>query len=222
MRARRAGLLGFFTSPDVICEHCRKPYPEGTKAGKRFCSVDCQRLAYLQTKALRRVAELGDRICAFCQESVPLELRSDARHCSVLCQQAAWYMENNERLRRAARAWAVENHERVTEHNERRRARMAAVTAEKVDIEALWTRDGGHCWICQGAIDRDLRYPHPFSRSLDHVVPISKGGAHAMGNVALSHLRCNISKKDKLLAHLPGWFGIEGEEEPGAMAPTAA
>ncbi|MGH3587804.1 MAG: HNH endonuclease [Pseudonocardia sp.] len=35
---------------------------------------------------------------------------------------------------------------------------------------------------------------------MDHVVPLSKGGAHAIGNVLPACAPCNLSKSDKLLS----------------------
>ncbi|NKT05174.1 hypothetical protein GS485_11095 [Rhodococcus hoagii] len=40
-------------------------------------------------------------------------------------------------------------------------------------------------------------YPHPKSASLDHVIPLSCGGAHDPSNVALAHLACNVAKGDR-------------------------
>lgn len=40
------------------------------------------------------------------------------------------------------------------------------------------------------------------SPSIDHVIPLSRGGAHAMGNVQSAHLRCNSSKGDKLIGEV--------------------
>lgn len=34
---------------------------------------------------------------------------------------------------------------------------------------------------------------------IDHVIPLSRGGSHSLGNLAVSCLSCNRSKKDKLL-----------------------
>ena len=35
------------------------------------------------------------------------------------------------------------------------------------------------------------------SVSLDHVVPLSRGGSHTLGNVRCAHLICNIRKGSK-------------------------
>jgi len=62
-------------------------------------------------------------------------------------------------------------------------------------------------------VDPSLKYPDPMSVSLDHIVPVSLGGMHAMSNVQCSHLFCNLSKNNRvaqevaviptLLRHLP-------------------
>lgn len=217
MRARRAGNVGSFRSPDVLCRRCGIYYSEGTKSGKYFCSKQCQLAQQHEDRAMRRVLLLGERTCGFCQGPVPLELRNDARNCSVRCQQASWYLQNDDRLRKAARVWARQNPDSRLEMNERRRARKLALQSEPVDIAAVWDRDEGKCWICSSVVPRDAKYPHPLSRSLDHVIPLAKGGGHTFSNVALAHLRCNISKQDRLLESLPHWFELGREEEPGVV-----
>jgi 5-methylcytosine-specific restriction endonuclease McrA len=42
-----------------------------------------------------------------------------------------------------------------------------------------------------------LRRPSPWSVSLDHIVPVSKGGTHTRDNVQAAHLRCNQAKGDR-------------------------
>jgi 5-methylcytosine-specific restriction endonuclease McrA len=36
--------------------------------------------------------------------------------------------------------------------------------------------------------------PDPMSPSLDHILPLSKGGTHEPRNVQLAHLGCNVRK----------------------------
>ena len=61
------------------------------------------------------------------------------------------------------------------------------------DIE-IFERDGWLCGICGQKINKRLKYPNPRSKSIDHIVPLSKGGADAPINLQAAHLRCNTSK----------------------------
>lgn len=80
---------------------------------------------------------------------------------------------------------------------QRRRAlkKQASVGAPVLFTE-IFERDGGLCQICGEGMDGV--WPGPLSPSLDHVVPLSLGGAHAPENVQLAHLRCNVSKGARL------------------------
>lgn len=56
------------------------------------------------------------------------------------------------------------------------------------------------CAICGLPIDKSLKSPHPMSPSVDHIIPISKGGdATAIDNLQLAHRTCNRMKSDKLI-----------------------
>lgn len=66
----------------------------------------------------------------------------------------------------------------------------------------VFERDGWTCHLCGDGIDPDLSWPHPRSASIDHVVPISAGGADQPDNALAAHLRCNIVRGN---AELGGW-----------------
>jgi 5-methylcytosine-specific restriction endonuclease McrA len=53
------------------------------------------------------------------------------------------------------------------------------------------------CAICSEPVDRLLRYPDPMCASLEHRIPVSKGGRHTRANCACAHLRCNVQKGDR-------------------------
>ena len=55
------------------------------------------------------------------------------------------------------------------------------------------------CGICGKPVDFTLRYPHPMSACIDHIVPIAKGGHPSdPENLQLAHWTCNRQKSDKL------------------------
>ena len=75
-----------------------------------------------------------------------------------------------------------------------------------ITLEELFERDHGLCYLCQkecdwsdyeireGAFIAGNKYP-----SIDHVVPLAKGGRHEWSNVKLACRLCNSLKQDKPL-----------------------
>lgn len=57
------------------------------------------------------------------------------------------------------------------------------------------------CGICGRPVDKKLPFPHPLSPTLDHIIPVQKGGDPvALENLQLAHLACNRAKGTKLVA----------------------
>lgn len=55
------------------------------------------------------------------------------------------------------------------------------------------------CGICGKPVDKSLKYPHPLSPTIDHIIPLEKGGHPSdIGNLQLAHFTCNRQKSDKL------------------------
>ena len=55
------------------------------------------------------------------------------------------------------------------------------------------------CGICGKPVDFSLKFPHPLSPCIDHIIPVNKGGHPSdLKNLQLAHLSCNRQKSDKL------------------------
>lgn len=68
---------------------------------------------------------------------------------------------------------------------------------EKNKKKILMTQDT--CGICGRPVDKHLKYPHPLSPTVDHIIPVNKGGHPSdIGNLQLAHWTCNRQKSDKL------------------------
>lgn len=78
-------------------------------------------------------------------------------------------------------------------------ARTRVVEVESFRNVDVFERDGWVCGICGGDVDRDLVWPDHMSASLDHIVPVSKGGTHTLDNVQCSHFICNSLKQAEVL-----------------------
>lgn len=65
---------------------------------------------------------------------------------------------------------------------------------EKDETKAyLWQRDGPMCYLCDGKMVLE-------ATTIDHVIPLSKGGRDDFTNYRLVHPLCNIQKGNLLLA----------------------
>lgn len=71
------------------------------------------------------------------------------------------------------------------------------------------------CAICGKPVDKTLRSPHPMSASIDHIIPVAKGGHPSdLANLQLAHRACNRAKGTALVPPKK----IE-DEQPNRMLP---
>jgi Restriction endonuclease len=76
----------------------------------------------------------------------------------------------------------------------RRLRLLNAPVLETFRDEEIFERDKWICQICFEKVNKKLKWPDPGSASIDHVIPIAKGGSHCRQNVVLAHRICNSSK----------------------------
>jgi 5-methylcytosine-specific restriction endonuclease McrA len=79
----------------------------------------------------------------------------------------------------------------------KRRMQKVAATLETFEPREIFERDQWTCQLCQRPVDDTIAWPAPLSPSLDHIVPISKGGDHSRANSRLAHLACNSSRGNR-------------------------
>ena len=56
------------------------------------------------------------------------------------------------------------------------------------------------CGICGKPVDFSYKNPHPLAPTVDHIIPVTKGGHPSdISNLQLAHRCCNRQKSDKLM-----------------------
>ena len=56
------------------------------------------------------------------------------------------------------------------------------------------------CGICGKPVDKSLRWPHPMCATIDHIIPVNRGGhPSSIDNLQLAHWTCNRQKSDNVL-----------------------
>jgi len=123
-----------------------------------------------------------------CREMVRKRRREKVE--AVRIWQRAYYASNPERYRKAAREWAKRNRDKVRARNKAQRARRRGAKRSGAytfqDWQAVMERYGYCCAYCGEK--------KPLTQ--DHIIPLSRGGAHSTSNIVPACSSCN-SRKNK-------------------------
>lgn len=177
--ARRQAMIEAATPYCRSCQRCGLPI---FRKFNKMCSEACRSAARVDVIS-RRPRYQG--ICAACGKTFSATAKP-TKTCSLKCGNT---------LRRSFRKRIYETvRDRQRQQNSVRRARRKAVEIEKFSAVEIFNRDSWRCGLCGKKVDRRLRHPHRLSACLDHIVPLSKGGAHTRQNTQCAHLSCNSRK----------------------------
>lgn len=180
-----------------ICRFCSTPLPDGADVRRRYCSGTCKaancsasaRLdgrfeKWAQATAERKRQPVRAGRCVVCGDEFESKY-SGRRYCSNRCGAKASY----ECRRDTAEFWAAH-----AEHGRRRRARKKTAVVEKFTSAEVFLRDGYRCHICRKKCRLSAVVPHPLAPTIDHLIPLARGGDHTRANVATACFRCNSVK----------------------------
>lgn len=107
-------------------------------------------------------------------------------------------------LNPAQKTCSKECGKRLRNARKQKRIPKEQIVDKDITLEALYRRDSGVCYLCGKVCDwTDKRsenivggnYP-----SIDHIIPIARGGLHSWSNVRLAHFNCNVAKSDSLIS----------------------
>lgn len=110
----------------------------------------------------------------------------------IAAARKAYYQKNAVEIRQKVRMWEKANPQRVRKQGHKRRALERGAEHEpytRADINTLWHDQDGLCAYC--------RSPMFGVYHIDHVMPISRGGADKLENLALACPSCNSQKYNK-------------------------
>lgn len=156
---------------DSTCATCGGPLPTGKTRPFRYCSSECRRSAKAAALRERYDPRRDERTCIQCGAAFVNPGQGWYRCCSANCSKA------RERDRYRAKTY-------------RRRTR----TVGTYTLAEVAARSGSRCHLCRKPVDLSLSGMVPMGPTVDHLVPLSQGGADELTNVALAHRRCNVSR----------------------------
>ena len=141
---------------------------------REFCSRPCALRSYRdKARMVFAVLPRPSCTCAECGEQFfPLPGKKNRKFCRALC--LARHSSRNAKHKR-----------RVRLHGNGRK--------ESISLAVLFKRDHGVCQICRRAVQPSAK-GWPSGASIDHIIPVSRGGEHTYENVQLAHIRCNTMR----------------------------
>lgn len=107
-------------------------------------------------------------------------------------QKSEYYFINKQYVIDRNREWRGNNPDKILSKNQRRRAHKNNVEVKFVDPKFIYARDNGFCKLCGGNVD-------VASMTIDHIIPLSKGGSHTEENLQLAHRGCNSKKGNRII-----------------------
>lgn len=188
---------------EVACTHCGEPClkERASRRPKQYCSLTCRdEDVYAQARAARRQVAIAPAKtmlehaltavsrrtakpiaprtwvagqCRMCGRGFICKWGSST--CSAPCQDA-WYAQQ----KRA--------------HRSKRRATKKDAFVANVYPSRVYARDLYTCRLCDLPLDMSARVPAPLAPTVDHVVPLARGGKHHPENVQAAHFLCNARK----------------------------
>ena len=170
------------------CDYCGETFVSKGSAS-RFCSDECRRLGIL--RELSFVPE--ERACPQCGKLFYTTLSAkDKIYCSEKCR-------------------ARKDHKK---YKDTRKRQMRKAFVEPVGIKFTYKKYGGRCAICGQDVPDTTEPSNQWASTVDHIMPISKGGLHMKSNCQLAHRLCNSIKLDVTEDFTFDWR-TKMEEEPG-------
>lgn len=170
----------------AYCKICGSAY------GREYCVRN--RDALLKRWSEYRLENLGKRSEQFKQY---YEQNRDV----IMARSRRWYQENKEARLAWERVYHKKNPGIKRGKNRRRRARKLNAQCTPytdADVADLWYAQGGNCAYCAVPLFGDYH--------LDHVVPLSRGGADALTNIVLACPSCNLRKGVKTGEEFEEWL----------------
>ena len=173
-RTEFLAVAGDTGDPDVslFCETCRS-----TLQTCMMCGID-KPVCEFNRQSNRR------GICKACRRN-PLGLMAALEYV----QRSGLPYEARLRVSEAIRTSHDRDPDEGLKRTKRRRAeRLRAAPRERVDRQAIFERDGWICGICGEVVVRA-------DATLDHIVPVARGGPYTAANLRIAHAICNSRRR---------------------------
>ena len=199
-----------------LCKHCGKTFFKYKE--QDYCSAECFH-NYLNENKKPKAEYIPKpkhiKMCINCNKEYETK-QSRSKYCSYECNYeykvkqkpihnlkckecGKWFTSTNQRRKYCSTKCSNRYEDRRKETLRRLRIKENGKVDWDISIERLIKRDKGICYLCGKHVDIRLEPNHDLYPSIEHVVPVAKGGMHTWENVKLAHRKCNYLKSDEII-----------------------
>lgn len=184
------------------CEYCGKQFKETRDRPNKFCSKECSNRYYGKIRTEKKLQRI---------QAEKEQIQREREQKEFLRQQKE--QERLEKLRKVCPmcgkefiAKSITNiccskecSRRRNNYTRYKRIYRNGKPDLTISLTRLYMRDNGICQICNRLINFDCDSNSDYYPSIDHIIPLSKGGLHSWDNVQLACRICNTWKRDKII-----------------------
>jgi 5-methylcytosine-specific restriction endonuclease McrA len=169
---------------EMTCELCQCRFV--ARSGIRFCSRECRERNRIQRQKSKRHSTYQEKYpdgivtasCNWCNEPRTYEFGTStptAYHpkCTIEAQRARYRIKTVKR-------------------------QNLVVKPSRLAADEVVRAYGSNCSVCQEPIDLDLKRTSRMGLTVDHWIPLSKGGSDDLTNLRPAHWICNLKKSNSL------------------------
>lgn len=176
-RSRRDAQLKAKPKPTLDCAFCNERF--SSSHGAKFCGYRCRKQNYnLVLRSKPKDTTPKTLICGWCDTGVqvPHNFTGPKKYhpeCKVRARRARYRIKTVRR-------------------------QSLTVKPSRLSADQLVDAMGAVCGICKDPIDMTLKRTSRMGLTVDHIIPLSKGGQDTLDNMQPAHWLCNVKKGNKI------------------------
>lgn len=190
----------------LICSECGAA-SDGADAWTRSPQCDAAMAYYAEGHSVRETAEMFHTSVVQINNAVKARGVTNGRNWREEAAAHSWrvHKASEEAFLLYLKAGGAD-YKQIRDTHKRRAVKYKCTYDPTVTLKALIKRDGLRCAICGELCDSNDRTWGrfgPMRPTIDHIVPMSKGGGHVWSNVQIAHAICNSIKSNKEVSNEP-------------------
>lgn len=182
----------------AICAYCGKEFKETRDRPNIYCSKSCSSLAQFEDQKVQKERESAHYMMLsiiYDEKKKELEAVAYRMNHEKYCLECGKFFVADSSSRQCC---SDKCQRRRTNRRKEKRIYRNGDPDLSITLPKLFVRDEGRCRICGRQLSFNEDPNGKYYPSIDHIIPLSKGGKHEWNNVQLLCRKCNTIKCDSI------------------------